>query len=184
MLSWCLHSIFNLLLIVNQLNLPLLFPGMDGSHRQTIVSYEVKWPNGLTLDLVSERVYWVDAKLNIISSCNFDGSARRVVLYSTETLSHPFSVTTFEDWVYWTDWDKMAVFKANKFTGKDVAPVTAEHMVIWPALFRHDFSFIIFFFIYLFLFMVLYFVDRIIWRLWWSNNDLSFNLFHLTIPLG
>lgn len=33
--------------------------GMDGSHRQTIVSYDVKWPNGLTLDLVRKRVYWV-----------------------------------------------------------------------------------------------------------------------------
>lgn len=33
--------------------------GMDGTHRQTIVSYDVKWPNGITLDLVRRRVYWV-----------------------------------------------------------------------------------------------------------------------------
>lgn len=33
--------------------------GMDGTHRQTIVSSNVKWANGLTLDLVRERVYWV-----------------------------------------------------------------------------------------------------------------------------
>ena len=33
--------------------------GMDGTHRSTIVSYDVKWPNGLTLDLVTKRVYWV-----------------------------------------------------------------------------------------------------------------------------
>lgn len=103
--------------------------GMDGSHRQTIVSTNVKWANGITLDLVQQRVYWVDAKLNIISSCNYDGSDRRVVLYSSEFLRHPFSVTTFEDWVYWTDWDKAAVFKANKFTGEDVQSVTAMRMV-------------------------------------------------------
>lgn len=103
--------------------------GMDGSHRQTIVTYEVKWPNGLTLDLVKKRVYWVDAKLNVISSCNYNGSGRRVILYSPETLRHPFSITTFEDWVYWTDWDKSAVYKANKFTGKDVTAVTATEMV-------------------------------------------------------
>lgn len=106
--------------------------GMDGSHRQTIVSYEVKWPNGLTLDLVKKRVYWVDAKLNVISSCNYDGTGRRVILYSPETLRHPFSITTFEDWVYWTDWDKAAVYKANKFTGKDVIPVTATEMIQHP----------------------------------------------------
>jgi hypothetical protein len=73
--------------------------------------------------------FQVDAKLNVISSCNYDGTGRQVVLYSTEFLRHPFSITAFEDNVYWTDWDKEAVFKANKFTGKDVEPVTALHMV-------------------------------------------------------
>ncbi|CRK98878.1 CLUMA_CG012179, isoform B [Clunio marinus] len=106
--------------------------GMDGTHRETIVSYDVKWPNGLTLDLVRKRVYWVDAKLNVISSCNYDGSGRNVVLHSTDTLRHPFSITTFEDWVYWTDWDKEAVFRANKFNGADIEPVTALHMLQHP----------------------------------------------------
>ncbi|XP_049287356.1 low-density lipoprotein receptor 1 isoform X1 [Anopheles funestus] len=106
--------------------------GMDGTHRQVIVSYEVKWPNGITLDLVRKRVYWVDAKLNVISSCNYDGTKRSVVLYSADYLRHPFSITTFEDYVYWTDWDKEAVFKANKFTGKDIEPVTAMHMLQHP----------------------------------------------------
>lgn len=103
--------------------------GMDGTHRKTIVSYDVKWPNGLTLDLVQKRIYWVDAKLNTISSCDYNGSGRRVVLSSPDTLRHPFSITTFEDWVYWTDWDKAAVFRANKFTGKDITAITATEMV-------------------------------------------------------
>ncbi|XP_013176221.1 PREDICTED: low-density lipoprotein receptor isoform X6 [Papilio xuthus] len=106
--------------------------GMDGSHRQTIVSYDVKWPNGLTLDLVRKRVYWVDAKMNTISSCNYDGTARRLILYSTDVLRHPFSITTFEDWVYWTDWDKTAVFRANKFNGKNVAAITSTHTLQNP----------------------------------------------------
>ncbi|XP_018566692.1 very low-density lipoprotein receptor [Anoplophora glabripennis] len=106
--------------------------GMDGSHRQTIVSYDVKWPNGLTLDLVKKRVYWVDAKLNIISACDYNGKNRRVILFSPDSLRHPFSITTFEDWVYWTDWDRAAVFKANKFTGKDVQAVTATEMIQNP----------------------------------------------------
>ncbi|KMZ05936.1 very low-density lipoprotein receptor isoform X2 [Drosophila simulans] len=106
--------------------------GMDGSHRTTIISYDVKWPNGITLDLVKKRIYWVDGKLNVISSANYDGSQRSQVLYSGEYLRHPFSITTFEDNVYWTDWDKQAVFKANKFTGEDVEPVTAMHMLQHP----------------------------------------------------
>lgn len=43
--------------------------GMDGSHRQTIVSYDVKWPNGLTLDLVRKRVYWVSSLLLYHQCC-------------------------------------------------------------------------------------------------------------------
>uniref|UniRef100_A0AAR5PHB5 EGF-like domain-containing protein n=1 Tax=Dendroctonus ponderosae TaxID=77166 RepID=A0AAR5PHB5_DENPD len=106
--------------------------GMDGSHRQAIVTYDVKWPNGLTLDLVKKRLYWVDAKLNTISVCNWDGSNRKLVLFSASTLRHPFSITTFEDWLYWTDWDRAAVFRANKFTGKDLSPITATEMVQNP----------------------------------------------------
>ncbi|XP_066155596.1 very low-density lipoprotein receptor-like isoform X2 [Euwallacea fornicatus] len=106
--------------------------GMDGSHRQAIVTYDVRWPNGLTLDLVRKRLYWVDAKLNTISVCDWDGRDRKLILFSTTALRHPFSITTFEDWLYWTDWDRAAVFRANKFTGKDLSPITATEMVQNP----------------------------------------------------
>lgn len=102
---------------------------MDGSHREVIVEHDIKWPNGLTLDLVGRRVYWLDARLHTISSCSYDGSNRRVVLYSASYLQHPFSITTFEDFIYWTDWEKHAVFRANKFNGNDVEPITALHTV-------------------------------------------------------
>lgn len=92
---------------------------------QVIVGSDVKWPNGLTLDLVGRRVYWVDAKLNIIGSCNYDGSGRRTVLYSLDVLRHPFSITTFEDYIYWTDWDKASIYKANKFTGKEIQVISS-----------------------------------------------------------
>lgn len=106
--------------------------GMDGTHRSVIVGNDVKWPNGLALDLIGKRVYWVDAKLNIIGSCNYDGTGRRTVLYSPDSLRHPFSITTFEDYVYWTDWDKETIFKANKFTGKEVEPVTSIRTLQHP----------------------------------------------------
>jgi len=102
--------------------------GMDGSHRMTIVSETVKWPNGLTLDLVMDKVYWVDAKLNLVGSADLDGANSRVVLYSPESLKHPFSITLFEDYMYWTDWDRITIFRANKFNGQGVEPVTAQNL--------------------------------------------------------
>ncbi|CAK9813981.1 Very low-density lipoprotein receptor [Anthophora quadrimaculata] len=106
--------------------------GMDGSHRTVIVDNDIQWPNGLTLDLIGKKIYWVDGKLNIIGSCNYDGSGVRTVLYSPEVLRHPFSITTFEDYVYWTDWDKEAIFKANKFTGQSVKAVTSLRTLKYP----------------------------------------------------
>ncbi|XP_017755666.1 PREDICTED: very low-density lipoprotein receptor-like isoform X1 [Eufriesea mexicana] len=106
--------------------------GMDGSHRTVIVDNGVQWPNGLTLDLIGKKVYWVDAKLNMIGSCNYDGSGVRRVLFSPKVLRHPFSITTFEDYVYWTDWDKEAIFKANKFNGQSVEAVTSLRTLKYP----------------------------------------------------
>ena len=35
------------------------------------------------------------------------------------SVPHVFSLAVFEDWMYWTDWNHMAVEKANRFTGAD-----------------------------------------------------------------
>lgn len=104
--------------------------GLDGSHRSVIVSEGITWPNGLTLDLVLKRLFWVDGKTNAISSVNYDGSNRRNTIVSKNYLKHPYSIATFEDWVYWSDWDKAAIYKANKFHGGSisaVAPMSMKH---------------------------------------------------------
>ncbi|XP_040568074.1 low-density lipoprotein receptor-related protein 8 isoform X1 [Lepeophtheirus salmonis] len=102
--------------------------GMDGSHRETIISETLRWPNGITLDLVLDKLYWIDAKLNIVGSSDLDGSNSRVVYYSKQNLKHPFSISIFEDWMYWTDWERKAIFRANKFNGKDVEPLSSLHL--------------------------------------------------------
>lgn len=99
--------------------------GLDGSHRQTIVTFDIKWPNGLTLDLLKQRLYWLDAKLHSISSVNFDGSERRIIFKSNEFLHHPYSISVFEDFVYWTDWEKNTIFRANKFNGNNATALTS-----------------------------------------------------------
>lgn len=95
--------------------------GMDGTHRSVVVrGAGVEWPNGLTIDHVAMRLYWVDAKLHQISSVKFDGSDRRLVLHSHEHLGQPFSLAVFQDWIYWSDWEQMAVLRASKFNGTQV----------------------------------------------------------------
>ena len=103
--------------------------GMDGSYRQVILKDKVRWPNGLTVDLALDKLYWVDAKLNTIGSSNLDGSGARTVLFSTQHLRHPFSISVFSDLMYWTEWDTHAIYQANKFTGANITAITTTDSV-------------------------------------------------------
>ena len=53
---------------------------MDGRTRHIIADTRLYWPNGLTMDYVNDKLYWVDAKHHIIESANLDGSARKAVI--------------------------------------------------------------------------------------------------------
>ena len=44
---------------------------MDGENREVLVDsskMEIQWPNGITLDYLNRKLYWVDAKYNSINS--------------------------------------------------------------------------------------------------------------------
>lgn len=88
---------------------------MDGSGRSVIVDTKITWPNGLTLDYVTERIYWADAREDYIEFASLDGSNRHVVL--SQDIPHIFALTLFEDYVYWTDWETKSINRAHKTTG-------------------------------------------------------------------
>lgn len=47
---------------------------MDGSDVKTLISNDsVEWPNGLSVDYIAERLYWVDARHDYIASCDLHG---------------------------------------------------------------------------------------------------------------
>lgn len=52
---------------------------MDGSNRSTIINTKIYWPNGLTLDVATQRVYFADSKLDFIDFCYYNGSGRQQV---------------------------------------------------------------------------------------------------------
>ncbi|KAG8200378.1 hypothetical protein JTE90_028559 [Oedothorax gibbosus] len=81
------------------------------------------WPNGLTLDYIALRVYWIDARSDSIHTITYAGKDHREVLRSHESLSHPFSIALFGNYVYWTDWRTNSVLRANKWNGTDVRVV-------------------------------------------------------------
>jgi hypothetical protein len=104
-------------------NAKIEISGMDGTHRRAIVTSNILWPNGLAVDPLEERIYWADAKLRTLSSADYLGANRQVVLHDYRHVKHPFSLAVFEDKVYWTDWETEGVHTVDKFTGKNVKSV-------------------------------------------------------------
>ncbi|XP_040612954.1 low-density lipoprotein receptor-related protein 8 isoform X14 [Mesocricetus auratus] len=101
--------------------------GLNGADRQTLVSDNIEWPNGITLDLLSQRLYWVDSKLHQLSSIDFNGGNRKMLIFSTDVLSHPFGIAVFEDKVFWTDLENEAIFSANRLNGLEIS-ILAENL--------------------------------------------------------
>jgi low density lipoprotein receptor-related protein 5/6 len=95
--------------------------GMDGGResRSILVKDNIFWPNGLTIDYEDSKIYWADAKLHYIHSCDFDGSNRRVVLDNQEGLPHPFALTLYSDTLYWTDWYTHSIHACSKRTATE-----------------------------------------------------------------
>ncbi|VEN53212.1 unnamed protein product [Callosobruchus maculatus] len=104
--------------------------GMDGTNRSTIINTKIYWPNGLTLDIATQRVYFADSKLDFIDFCYYNGSGRQQVLAGSHYLLHPHSLTLFEDTLYWTDRQLNRVLSAHKFKGNNQTVVS--HLISQP----------------------------------------------------
>jgi low density lipoprotein receptor-related protein 5/6 len=66
---------------------------MDGdpNSRMVLVNDNIFWPNGLTIDLKNEEIYWVDGNLKFLDVMKLDGSNRRTIV---KNLEYPYSVVS------------------------------------------------------------------------------------------
>ena len=74
---------------------------MDGSSRRSVITGNLGWPNGLTIDRSTNLLYWADAKLDKIEVSDLTGANRRLVVASAADI-HPFGLTLYQDMLYWT----------------------------------------------------------------------------------
>uniref|UniRef100_A0A8C2AVW9 Low density lipoprotein receptor b n=1 Tax=Cyprinus carpio TaxID=7962 RepID=A0A8C2AVW9_CYPCA len=101
--------------------------GLNGADRTALVTDHIAWPNGVALDVLSGRLYWVDSKLHTLSSIGVNGDGRHTLIQDQHTLPHPVALAVFEEKVFWTDVSNNGIWSASRVTGRDVAAV-AEHL--------------------------------------------------------
>lgn len=92
---------------------------MDGSDRRTIVNTSLSQPNGITVDYISEKIYWSDSDLNKIEYSNYDGTSRTTLETAASGLKYPFAVTVANNLLFWSDWDTNKVYVTHKIHGSD-----------------------------------------------------------------
>lgn len=96
---------------------------LAGEDRKAIFNLKLiggAWPNGITLDYIKKRVFFLDAKSKEIHTVDYNGDHHKRILRNPEYLYHPFAITIYENNVFWTDWRLGSVIKADKFTGSNV----------------------------------------------------------------
>ena len=89
---------------------------MDGSARQTIVTGNLAWPSGLTIDQATNRLFWADAKLDKIEASDLTGGNRQLIVSSSADI-HPYGLVVHEDMLYWTDWNTKSISRFNLSSG-------------------------------------------------------------------
>lgn len=74
---------------------------MDGSLRKVIVDKDISWPNGITVDLFQQHLYWADAQLHYIGRVDFEGGGR--ITINRGAPSYPFALVYGSGYLIWSD---------------------------------------------------------------------------------
>lgn len=88
---------------------------MDGTRRRVLIDVHTHQVSGVVVDIPAKRVYWVDPKVDRVESVDYNGMDRRQVASGMNAVPHPFGLTLFDQFLYWTDWTRLGVLRVEKF---------------------------------------------------------------------
>lgn len=91
---------------------------ITGYSLQNIITTDIRMPNAIAIDYENHKLYWVDARIDKIERADYDGSHRVILAHSTP--KHPFAISVYKNYLYFTDWVLRAVVRVNKYSGGDV----------------------------------------------------------------
>ena len=96
-----------------------------------LVNESVGYPNGVSYDFVSKRVFWCDAKTDKIEYIYLfavNGIRKRGEIPIVKGgIVHPFGITVFNNFIYWTDWGRRAILRTD-INGSDITVMRSQQL--------------------------------------------------------
>jgi low density lipoprotein-related protein 2 len=84
-----------------------------------IAERDLGWPNALAIDYYSDRLFWGDAHLNEIGWMDLQDGVHRRHKIPVKRTSHVASITVYDQFLFWSDWNLRQVIRAEKWTGRN-----------------------------------------------------------------
>lgn len=81
---------------------------MDGTNKSVLVggskSRMIQWPSSLTIDFMSNKLYWCDPRTSLIERISLDNGQREIVLKNGAGKDFfPYSIAFYNGYIFWTD---------------------------------------------------------------------------------
>ena len=93
---------------------------LSGESRSTLLSLDywdlIFLPTGIVMDFSEQRVYWVDALIDTVSSVNYFGDETKLKFFAKDI--NPYDLALLGDALYWSDLHTHSVEKLNKTTAE------------------------------------------------------------------
>ena len=88
-----------------------------------VITGKLGWPNGLTIDRSTSRLYRANAKLDTIEVSDLMRANRRLIVSSAADI-FPFGLTLYQGMLYWTDWNNQSISRLDFSNGHKEMVIT------------------------------------------------------------
>lgn len=107
---------------------------LDGNQRDSIVTEDVHWPNGIELDKGNKRIFWLDARHDRVESADYDGNNRKLIFELRDLGPFngallPFGMTLIPPFLFFNT--QKGVHKLDAITGEVIRSYSINGGRLW-----------------------------------------------------
>jgi len=99
----------------------------DGSNQVLLASDSIEIPITLTIDLELKTIYWIDKSSHGLFSIDYNGNNKSNIVESKFLFGDTFSMDVFGDYIYWSNYERNAILKTNKYGLNKTKIITVVH---------------------------------------------------------